>query len=793
MFRSKKKRADLDADVVTDDVKKKQNDGDDDIFTELLAGASTSAGMFDQKPKQSHHASNCLTIIEVGSAVLFEPGLRTFMLLGDKIVCCGISEQGYVLSTFYQTESNSGLDTLSYSQLPALKMAVKVSSVVISLQESKQTCYWSYRPQFLCVQPGNSVSCLLSCAAIERTLFNKLFNGNASLLDSPVIIFGGHDGQLFFWPINSFACSDTSSVRLGSKQALTPQLLYDLEQGVSAIYLANLPCQEASSGAGHASAASKSESSDKHKKEPSSGYCNALIFVGERDKVVITSEGKASSNKGRTSFVDFTEHAIQGPVVCSCLNSTSDSLIHSTGKEIFITKLSGENDVTAATSVRLLPLCSPTVLKTASMHIPNVRAVCCINKKSKTNGANRQDILYSLTINGKLLQFQMPDIEDGDSLIDSNISPQMAGEKVKRYLSEIETQSAELAKVNATIETEDKILKELNTVIHIACQMSESTRASEPNTLPLACTFTPTIASYDSSGNRQVTLHCKIVNQGGLPLSSYWSLVIHIQGKEPWLHHMAGESSTLGQSVPLKSLNSGSFFVIDIPFSKSLSSSFHLVVEAHLYCNLNSILADLKIDLDKKPVEDVMIPISKQVLDILHFVTVNQRGSQIPVPTTVPGSKEELLQALDKLDSETQRAGYVNDLFTGSVLLNAADALHGSYSAAFHVSQDALNFMKNDIQKDLAQHSAQATTQQAVILYFIMRDSSISNQQIDAGCSCIDLMTVDGSCLSIHVKRVSGSMTSVDSPPMEIALLCSSVHLLCRLHEAVLTRLKVSL
>jgi len=124
------------------------------------------------------------------------------------------------------------------------------------------------------------------------------------------------------------------------------------------------------------------------------------------------------------------------------------------------------------------------------------------------------------------------------------------------------------------------------------------------------------------------------------------------------------------------------------------------------------------------------------------------------------------------------------------VLLNAADALHGSYSAAFHVSQDALNFMKNDIQKDLAQHSAQATTQQAVILYFIMRDSSISNQQIDAGCSCIDLMTVDGSCLSIHVKRVSGSMTSVDSPPMEIALLCSSVHLLCRLHEAVLTRLK---
>ena len=805
MFRSKKKCTSLgpDPNVTSDNSKTRNND--DDVFTELLAGAST-AGTLDQKFKQSHHASNCMTIIDLGSAVLFEPSLRTFLPIGDKIVCCGVSEESCVLSTFHQITPDSGLDTLAYAPLPAVKMTVNVSSAVTSLQKSRQRCYWNYRPQFLCLQPGNSVSCLLSCAAIERSFFNKLFNSDASLLDSPVIIFGGQDGQLFYWPVNSFALTSTSSERLGAKQAYTPQLLYHLEQGVSAIYPANLHCQEASSGTGPTSVTSESESSVKHKKKPSSDCYNAAVFVGDRDKLVIASEGKALSHKGRTSPVDFTEHSILGPVLCSCLSSTGDSLVHSTGKEIFITKLSvnGKHDA-MATTVASLPTFSPTALTTVSMQIPNVSAVCCVNKKSKMDGVtvNRQDKVYALTVSGKLLQFHLPGLEDGDSLIDSNVSPQMAGEKVKNCLSEIEAQSADLAKVNAAIESEDRVLKELNTVIHIACQMGEGTTASEQlrmdrdrDALPVSCSFTPSVSSYESSGTSSVTLQCKIVNQGTLPLSSCWSLVIHIQGKEPWLHRVTRESTTLGRSVPLQSLNPGSFLEIDIPIGKSLASSFHVVAEAHLYCNLNSILADLSVDLDSgnlstKTVEDVMIPISRQVLDILHFVTPYQPGSRAPVPSIVPGSKEELLQTLDKLDTETQHAALVGDLSPDSKAMNTDETLHGSHSATFQVSQDAVNFMKN---ATLAQKSTQATTQHAVVLQFIMRDSSIVKQRIDAECSYMDLLTVNGSRASINVKPVSGGvMPSSDGPSVEVALLCSSVPLLCRLHEAVVTRLKVSL
>lgn len=787
MFRSKKKCSD----VHTEDSKKRRNDGEEDIFTELLAGASTTTGTLHQKPQQSHHASNCLTVIDVGSALLFEPGLRTFLPIGDKIVCCRVSEEGHVLSMFRQIAPASGLDTLAYTTLPILKMTVSLSSVVMSLQEGTKGCFWNYRPHFLCLQPGNSASYLPSCTDIERSLFKKLFNYDASLLDSPVIIFGGQDGQLKFWPVNSFALGNMGCEKLGAKQAFSPQLLHHLEQGVSAIYAANLPCQEGPSGTGYTSVMREPGNCERNRNEASSGHCNAVVFVGECDKVVIASERKSPSDKGETYPVDFTSHAILGPVLCSCLNSSGDTLIHSTGKEVFFTKLSigGGNYASS----------SPTVLTTTSLQIPSVSAMCCVNKKTKAVEANSRDIVYAVAINGKLLQFLLPELQDGESSIDCGISPQMAGEKVKNYLSEIETLSTELAKVHSTIETEDKILKELNTIIHIACQMSEGAAVSEPlskeqdqDTLPLTCTFTPTFANVDNSGNSSVTLHCKLVNQGSLPLSSYWSLMILIQGNEPWLNQITGESSTVGKSVPLKSLSPGSFLDMEIPLKTSLSSSFHIVAETELYCDLNSVLADLRADLDsgnlcKKPVEDVIIPVSRQVLDILHFVTINQRGSQVPVPSIAPGSREELSLALCKFDSESQHAAHKQGHSEErEANVNTEKTLHGSYSATFHVSQDAVSFMTNAIQENLAQNTALVTTGQAVVLHFILRDSSISNHPIDAECSYIDLLTVNGSRASVQVKLMSGGT-------MEVVLLCSSVHLLCRLHEAVLTRLKVSI
>ena len=786
LFRSKTKCSD----VFSEDSKKKRNDSEENIFTELLAGASTNVGTSHQKPKQSRHASNCMTTIDLGSAVLFEQGLRTFLLVGDKIVCCRVSEEGYVLSMFCQIAPTSDLDTLTYSTLPTLKMTVSLSSVVMSLQESTKSCFWNYRPHFLCLQPGNRASYLPSCTAIKRSLFNKLFSCDASLLDSPVIIFGGQDGQLQFWPVNSFAFGNLGSAKLGAKQTLLPQFLYHLEQGVSAMYAADLPCQEGSSGRGCASVIRGPENCGRNRNEPNSGHCNAVVFVGQCDKVVIASESKSSSDKGETYPVDFTDHAILGPVVCSCLNSTGDTLIHSTGKEVFFTKLSicGGNYASS----------SPSMLKTTSLQIPNVSAVCCVSKKRKTDGANSRDIVYAVAINGKLLQFPLLELQDGDSTIDCGISPRMAGEKVKNYLSEIEALSIELAKVHATIETEDKILKELNSIIHIACQMSEGAAVSEPSrpeqdqdSLPLTCTFTPTFANLDNSGNSSVTLHCKLVNQGSLPLSSYWSLVIRIQGKEPWLNQITGESSTMGKSVPLKSLTPGSILEMDIPLRNSLFSSFHIVVEADLFCDLNSVLADLRADLGagnlcRKHIEDVIIPVSRQVLDILHFVTIYQTGSQAPVPSIVPGSKEELSLALCKLDSERQHAAHERGLYEDrEANVNQEKTFHASYSATFHVSQDAVSFMKTAIQENLAQNTAMVTTGQAVVLCSILRDSSISNHPIDAECSYIDLLTVNGSRASIQVKLASRGT-------IEVVLLCSSVHLLCHLHEAVLARLKVS-
>lgn len=769
------------------------NDGDGDIFTELLATCSTSAEAPHEKPKQSHQVSNSMTVIDVASAVLFEPGLRTFLPIGDRVISCRASNEAYVLSMFHQIAPAGGLDTVTYSALPAHKITVSLSSLIMSLQESRKSYLRNDTPRVLCVQPRNSVSFLPSCTAIERSLFNKLFNSDASLLDSPVIIFGGQDGQVHFWPINSFAFNNVASENLGAKQSVSPQLLYHLEQGVSAIYVANLPFQEVSSDTRHSPITREPGSKDKNKNEPCSGYCNAVVFVGEYNKVVIASERQSFADKGRNCLVDFSEHAILGPVICSCLNSNGDMLIHSTGKEIFFTKLSlnGDNSVTASLSTS-----SPVVLTAVSFQLPNVNAVCCVNKKKKAGEASSQDKVYAFTINGKLVCFNLPDFQDGGSCIDSDFTAQMAGEKVKRYLSEIETQSTELCKVSAALQSEGDVLKELNRVIHIACELSEHTVTSESlranpdqDAVPLFCTFTPMFANLGGSGNRSVTLHCKVVNQGSLPLSSHWSLMIRVHSKEPWLNETNGEGSTLGQSMPLTSLRPGSSFEVDIPLGKSLSSSFHVLVEADLYCDLNAIFADLRVGPDSglnKPQEDVVIPVSRQVLDILHFVMPNQIEFQVHGPSVAPGTKEQLLLSLSKLNSKNEVTGCAVDLSDDrGTNVNQESTYHGSYSATFYLSQDAVCFMMNAIQKmSLEQKLPQVATPQATVLHFILRDSSISNHLIHAECQCMDLLTVNGSCASIRVKPLSEST-------VEVLLQCPLVHLLCRLHEAVLTRLKV--
>ena len=785
--REKKKIGELNPEVISDEKKLIQND-QNDIFGELLAGTSATVGKTPHKP--SLKALKSMTLIDAGSAVLFEEGLKTFIPVGEKLVCCRASDQGYILSLFGTVAPHSNVLMPAYEALPELKTKLEVPSLISSWEESQRSHHWSYVPQLCCVQPSSSVSCSSLCPVIERPLFNKLFNWEASLLDSPVVIFGGEDGQILFWPVNSYALINRNLETLGGKQSFTPQLLYHLEQRVSAIYAANIQCQKDSSGG----------SSTKCKKESTGYCCNALVFVGSCDKIVIACERKPQKGD-EVQAIHFGVHTILGPVLCSCLSNRGDTLVHSTGKEIFVTRLCSNDAMGAASSTSVLSSCMTTLFTTVSMQIPNICTVCCVDKKNKMTGTVTQ--AYVLNMNGRLLQFVLPDVQDGASHIYSSILPQMAGEKVKSYLSEIETLSAELSKVNAAVETEDRILRELNMVIHTVCQLAKDTETTPQQSMcPISCTLTPSVLSYDSSGNSSVSVHCKVVNQGSLMLSSSWSLLVQVQGQEPWCHRVTADSHTFGRSMPLKTFNTGSFIEIDMPLSTSFSSSFHLVTEVHLYCNLNSLLAGLRMDPNsgnvfKKPVEDVLIPISRRVFDVLHFVRPRQMGSHVAVTNPLPGSKEELIQTLDKLNSKIQFTINKEDLFGQGGAENAEKSLQfGSYSASFLVSPDAVRFMMSAIQNSSAQNTTQATvislTPQAAVLHFILTDSSIAHQQIDSKYSGIDLLIVNGSQAAIHVKPATGFVTSADSVPLEVTLHCSSIPLLCRLHEAVLARFRVS-
>ena len=751
------------------DAKRKRSEAEEDIFTELLAGRSTSDRPSDQMPRQWQHSLTNMTMIDIRSAILFEPSLRTFLSIGNKLFCCVTVKEGFILSAFNQIVPASGVDTLAFTALPCFKVKISFPPVGMPLQESKQRHFWNRSNHLFCVQPANSVSLLPSCATIERSFYNKLFTPDSSLVDSPVLIFGSQDGQLHFWPVNDFAFSSTSSGKLGATQT-SSSLLHHLEQAVSAIYVAKVSSQELPTRTGNCV-----QTGGKHKSSKAV-YCNALVFVGVCDKLVIASERKSSVDKGQSNPIEFTEHAILGPVVCSCLSSTEDTLIHSTGKEIFFTKFSFNED---GNSAKVLDAFSTTALTTFSMHLPNICAVFSGNKKRKSEERNTQDKVYALALNGKLLQFSVPEFQDSDSLADPDIPPQIAGAKVKSYLADLENLSAELAKVHTAIEAEDKILKELNTFIHFACQLREGIADCEAllkgeDTSPLRCSFKTSFSNLDNEGDPSVTLNCKLVNQGSLPLSSCWSVMICLESEEAWLNQCSEEPSIRGRSVPLRSLSPGSLLEIQIPLIKLMPSSFHIVAEAYLHCNLNAVVYNLQSHLQsgrlEKCVDDVIVPVARQVLDVLHFVTPFQAGAQAPLSHPFPGTREEIVKTLDKLNLKT---AYVQDLPENEKTNEVS--LPGSYSASFYISQEAVNFILNTSEKNLDTVS---------VLQFIMKDSSVAIDQLDPESSDLNLLTVNCNQASIHVKPASGET-------LEVLLRCSTVQLLCHLHEAVLRRLKV--
>ena len=770
-----------------------------DIFAGLL-GCSTSGNASNKSIHKSHQDSQCITVVD--SAVLYQPGLITFLSTDDKILCFTATDCSCVLSEFCRTSSDDGdPDQISYSALPAFKTTLEMSLLITPTNGSE--CCYNYSPcklQLCFVQPSNvcNVPCF-SSVTICRSFFNKLFGSEASLLDSPVILFGGEDGQICFFPINGFTSSGTSSccqaLRDGGASPLPLRLLYHLEQEVSAILVAKVNCQDHQSPNRYPYPANDNERSDPLSDKSNSYDSNAVVLVGKLNKIVIVSESTFKSCKGSSNAVEFAEHTILGPVMCCCLNSNGDTLLHSTGKEIFITKLSifhdGEDNKSA-----------PVTLNSISLPIPNICAVCCEpGKKSRATEVKKQDKIIALTIGGKLISFCLPGVENGISCGASNISSQVAGQKVKDFLCEIESQSESLAKVNTTIEIEDKILKELNIIINIACELIgnmrelSGTKFKKERTQDISsvsCIFTPNVICHDSIRNCTVNLHCRVANQGHLPLSSCWSLMVQIEGKQAWLQKDGGEPYTIGRSVPIQSLDGGSAFTLDIPLSKCLSSSFYIVAEAHLYCNLNHLLSHLKGKTVlgfflHEEVQNIVIPIQRQVFDVLDFMQPYVVGPHVSVQGQAYGSLHELVKTLGNMQSELH--------LTSNTRRNTEQSVSGMHSAVFQISGDTVSVMKDYIESSIGFDFTSATTE-LTVLYFIVIKSGVSLQLINKDSLSVNLITINGDHVAIHVRSVTPHTNAQNTSELfgaEVTLQCASISLLCRLHEAVLSRLKVKL
>lgn len=818
---------------VPTDVDKESRSTEQDIFTGLLTDSGSKSA--DAKPDHVTCPSEKSTV-DLGSEspVIFEPNVEATLSIGESLVTCGRTESGHSISLYFKTSSCSGKPI--YPALPTFRLTIpdsKPSNSIFLEQRDEEAIDTKYSQScsLLCVQPFGGISSH-DCLHLEDRVFGQLFGRDALLLASPVVLLGCSTGWIYFFPLafspsvnsHSEPTSSSSAHTSGNDRkhiTFTPQILYDLQQDLSGIHLANLPLPSErkdnteSRNAGHKSMCSS--------KGTSAESCNAVIFVGSRDKVVVAVENR--SQEATESGVSFTEYSVPGPIICSCMTSKGDVLVHSTGREIFVTKLYPESP---SASSGHLPQGVSAVLNPKCIMIPFVCAIHCSLKPQRHRseaGTDGRDQVLALTFKGRLLAFPLlsPEEEPGELPMSPlfNLAPNVAAKKVKDALVNIEEVCTQLSKVNLIIKAENEILKELNIAISIVCDIignapdgfgflkSELQPESSRTLSPIVCTFSPVVKSFDSVSDRSIILQCRVTNQGNWLLSGHWSLLVQLHGCKQWLGSGKNQCIAVNHSVSLGMFQPGSSTELNIPLDENLDVMSSVSVEAFLLCDLHSLLAGAQPDLFRSTsslqnVSDIVVPIARKVFDALHFLRPHSvhggRGC-----ATMSAALNELVDTLKILNSVPRRLNLQDEGSAASKAPFSISSAPGqSQSSSLQLSQDCLDHMvgivQDSLKDSLKSHGISELPTEAAVFLFLLADSNLTPQQVGRNCSLVTLATVNCEPITMHVRDVGGSpvfpRTNESSATMsgvELIIKAPSGQLLSCVHEAVIKRLEVKL
>ncbi|XP_072098432.1 Fanconi anemia core complex-associated protein 100 [Mobula birostris] len=744
------------------------------IYSILLNQNSRVPETVEQKlpldPSPSGGDSDCSppSVCTVGAEhrLVRDCAVCSFIGLDKDIVVVAEEEQKWKIRTFR-------LPTAGCED----QMCQKIEEIEFTSHLNSPHCEKSepnYPPVLLCIHPhiekeqkdGEDYTCL------DSSVFALLFNVDASLLLSPIVLCGLPDGQVYVLPMRY-----TRSEAKGHPPRMT--VLLHLQQPVVFIGLLTL----------------KRELSDDHDPQPSRSkpqIPNSIVVIGKEGKVVIIK----SSLRMEMWSPCFTEYHLQGPIVSAC--SHASTLYYSTRSDFYGVEILRSEDFSgrlpdeeSGQSVGALP----SILLPVSLNICGVVAV------SRPSPTAEGDIdLVALTEKGKVMACTLPHPLSAAPTL--KLQPACAGQRIKDLLSGISSVSDRISSLKGIMQQKDKALKGLNQDFNICCALlSDQDKVKESSKQSFSCSITTKwnrVLLQDS-----LVISVVLKNLSDWSLQHRWSLCVQLVAQN-LVSAKVLDSTAFSYAFPISELPPREKMEVAIPLNSENDGFLPLPVSVHcfLYYNLNTLnmTAASRLPVSPRPSlplapsesDGVCLPLNTHVIDLLDCLHIHGRGATGTMPhlnhrrTTLDTLEMFLRSAMCSEGKDIRDDGTVNNPFGG--LCNDGVGA-GPFTASIKVSSDLMEVALKDISTGNMPENGSS-----VLLWLLSTNPELEALQRQPA-PAVQCTAPDGSRVWILTKQVEVSGFSVDGPitVVEIVLECSSLTVFCFLHQALARRVQMLL
>ncbi|XP_034563455.1 Fanconi anemia core complex-associated protein 100 [Notolabrus celidotus] len=687
-------------------------------------------------------ASACPAEIEISSEFLVVPeeGILCLLFEGSTLLTLSQRDTSWVLTLHRSLKQSK---PSSFEMLGSFSLPV-VSGVLQNASERKTVT--RRNPVLMCVHSrettplssSSASSTTKRCLPLKPVLYTLLFDIDAALAKSPVILCGLPDGRLCFLPLHP------SASRL--------KVLHNLEQPVMFIGASSF--------------------------EESSGHAQCLVAVGEQGRVVLMTLNKRGPEGGGFT-AGFTEGCVPGPVMCGCVGK--NFLYYSTVSDLLALDLSEgscerKKDETSSTTVGALQnLTSLNVCRVVALAEP-------------TSNAAGEIQLLALSARGMLQRITAPvRRQDGAS---SNVVSTPEGCSVRDLLSAIGDVCERASALKSAIKSKNQILMHLNQVLNISYLLTARTNRDEhlpTNEKAIRChamTSWSRLLQKDS-----LNLTCVLENPSPYVLERGWTLSITVSPLS-YPPRAGGERSSTNFSFPFQNLHQGDTLEVSLPLAAAADTSFPVTVSCSLVFSLYSLLGEEAARLPGLQSSCISLPLNTLTVDWLHALQVDCPKAAHTRSTSQSDNTTDPVQAF--INSRQIRC---RGRWEGGGE-SAQKSEPEKYSAAVRVSSELL---KDTLVSEISDSDLHQNVSLSLLGWLLseQHEGVRRGQQSTVSSSVIHTRGPSGHTVKLAAKEVNLKEESTGKEEslitVEVQMESSSLAAVCGLHHAVLHRVQTLL